>query len=83
MMIAMLSSEVVALLINGPLKKLYGSAVSVMIISCVSCLLSAVIACFVKIPPPDNSKSIKVTDKHETEGVVNKTVTESTKLLHN
>ena len=48
--IAILSSEVVALLINGPLKNWYGSGVSVMIISCASSFIGAVIACFVKVP---------------------------------
>ena len=58
--ISMLSSEVVALMINGPLKNLYGSAVSVMIISCISSFVGAVIACFVKIPPEDNKENTEV-----------------------
>ena len=73
-----LSSEVVALMINGPLKNLYGSAESVMIISCISSFIGAVIACFVKIPTEDN--------KENTEVAVDKTVaevTESTRLLIN
>ena len=79
LMMAMLSSEVVALLINGPLRNLYGSAVSVMIISCASSFIGAVIACFVRILPED-SKNTEITNGNETKDMA---VTESTKLLHN
>ena len=79
LMMAMLSSEVVGLIINGPLRNWYGSAVSVMIISCASSFIGAVIACFVRVLPED-SKSTEVTGGHDAK---DKTVTESTKLLHN
>ena len=49
LMIAILSSEVVSVLINGPLKSWYGSAESVMIFTCASSFVGAVIACFVKV----------------------------------
>ena len=78
--ISVMFSEVVALMINGPLQNLYGSAASVMIISCVSSFVGAVIACFVKVPTEDNKENTEVAvdkDKTVTE------VTESTRLLIN
>ena len=57
LMIAILASQAVVLMINGPLLNLYGGAESVMIVSCVSSFVGAVIACFVKIPP-ENNKSL-------------------------
>ena len=59
LMIAILSSQAVVLMINGPLLNLYGGAESVMIVSCVSSFVGAVIACFVKIPPEVNKSSNK------------------------
>ena len=55
-LIALLSSQVVCLLINGPLKDLFGSAVSVMIVCCASFFVGAVIACFVTIPHKENKR---------------------------
>ena len=52
--IALLSSQAVSLLINGPLKNLFGSAVSVMIVCCASFFVGAVIACFVAVPHKEN-----------------------------
>ena len=56
LIIALLSSQVVSLLINGPLKDLFGSAVSVMIVCCASFFVGAVIACFVTIPHKENKR---------------------------
>ena len=56
LMISMLSAEVVALMINGPLKNLYGSGESIMIVSCASSFVGAVIACFVRIPHKDSER---------------------------
>ena len=56
---ALLSSQVVCLLINGPLKSLFGSAVSVMIVCCGSFFIGAVIACFVTIPHEKNKRKTK------------------------
>ena len=50
LIIALLSSQAVSLLINGPLTNLYGSAESIMIVTCISFFIGAVIACFVTIP---------------------------------
>ena len=74
-MIALLCSETVSLMINGPLKTLYGNAEPVMIITCASSFVGAVIACFVTIPYNDNEKNVD-THKTITES------TESTKLLN-
>ena len=54
--ILMLSAEVVALMINGPLKNLYGSGESIMIVSCASSFVGAVIACFVRMPHKDSER---------------------------
>ena len=51
LIITLLLSQIIALLTNGPLKDLYGGAESVMIITCVSSFVGAVIACFVTVPP--------------------------------
>ena len=56
---ALLSSQVVCLLINGPLNDLFGSAVSVMIVCCGSFFIGAVIACFVTIPYKKNKRKTK------------------------
>ena len=76
--IAFLSSQAVSVIINGPLKDLYGSAESVMIVTCVSFFVGAVIACFVTIPYKKHKK------KNECSGYLAKTdqkiVTESTDL---
>jgi len=56
LIIALLLSQTVALLTNGPLKELYGGAESVMIITCASSFVGAVIACFVTVPPKQDSK---------------------------
>ena len=80
LIIFLLFSEVVALLINGPLQSLYGSAESIMILSCASSFVGAVIACFVKIPTEDTKENTEVgidDDKTVAE------VTESTRLLIN
>ena len=54
--IALLSSQAVSLLINGPLKDLFGSAVSLMIVCCASFFVGAVIACFVPVPFKKNKR---------------------------
>ena len=56
LIIALLLSQTVALLTNGPLKELYGGAESGMIITCASSFVGAVIACFVTVPPKQDSK---------------------------
>ena len=76
LIISLLFSEVVVLMINGPLKNLYGSGESIMIVSCASSFVGAVIACFIKIPTEDNKENTKK-DETVTE------VTESTRLLIN
>jgi len=48
--IACFVAQAFALLINGPLIHLYGSVVSVMILTCVTSFLGALVACFVTIP---------------------------------
>lgn len=44
-------AQVIALIINGPLRDAYGSAISVMIFTSVSTFVGAVFACFVTVPP--------------------------------
>ncbi|XP_065902178.1 membrane-associated transporter protein-like [Dysidea avara] len=53
--IACFVAQAFALLINGPLIHLYGSVVSVMIVTCVTSFLGALVACFVTIPANDES----------------------------
>ena len=80
LMISAMFAEGVTLMINGPIKELYGSATSAMIVSCASSFIGGVIACFVKVPPEeliDKSKAKSTFDKSATE------ITESTKLLIN
>ena len=76
--ISMLSGELVALLINGPLNSLYGGAETVMIISCVASFFGAVLACFVIIPK-DPEKYTEAADKDNAVAEA----TESTGLLIN
>ena len=58
--IACFVAQAFALLINGPLIHLYGSVVSVMILTCVTSFLGALVACFGAIPANDeNSQTIK------------------------
>ena len=45
------TAQVIALIVNGPLRDAYGSAVSVMIFTCASAFAGAVVAGFVTIPP--------------------------------
>ena len=53
-------AEAVSVLINGPPIHLYGSVVSVMILTCTTLFLGAFISCFVTIPANDeSSKTIK------------------------
>ena len=78
-MISMLCADVVALMINGPLKDLYGGAESVMIVTCISCFIGAVITCFVKVPSEDSKRTTEGTDKSKKVAEA----TESTKLLIN
>ena len=44
-------AQVIALIVNGPLRDAYGSAVSIMILTSVSAFLGAVVTCFVTVPP--------------------------------
>ncbi|XP_065905109.1 membrane-associated transporter protein-like [Dysidea avara] len=53
------AANVMALLINGPLSDVYGSAVSVMIFTFAVSFIGAVIACFVTIPPTSLSSKKK------------------------
>jgi len=62
--IASLASEAFSLLVNGPLIHLYGSAVSVMILTCVISFLGALVSCFLTIPANDES-STKIIDDQE------------------
>ena len=50
LIIAFFSSQVVAVLINGPMKSLIGGAESVMIITSAASFVGAIIACFVTVP---------------------------------
>ena len=77
--ICMLSGEIVALLINGPLNSLYGSAETVMIISCIASFVGAVLAYLVKIPAKEPEQNTEVADKDTTVTEA----TESTRLLIN
>ena len=61
------AGQVIALIINGPLRDAYGSAVSVMILTCASAFIGAVVACFVTIPP--TSLSSKREQKRRTQNL--------------
>ena len=63
--IALLLSQTIALLTNGPLKDLYGGAESVMIITCAPSFVGAVIACFVIIPHHAIAKKEIIKDESE------------------
>ena len=66
LIIATLLSQIISIMINGPLKDLYGGAESVMIITCVSSFVGAVIACFVTIPSEESgTKKEKLNGKEE------------------
>ena len=58
-------AQVIALIVNGPLRDAYGSAVSVMILTSVSAFLGAVVACFVTVPA--TSLGSKKKQKHKIE----------------
>jgi len=49
--VSMQIAKIVSLSVNGPLMEAYGSAVSIMIFTCVLSFVGAVVACFVTIPP--------------------------------
>ena len=53
------TAQVIALIVNGPLRDAYGSAVSVMIFTCASAFAGAVVAGFVTIPPTSLSSKRK------------------------
>ena len=53
------AANVMALLINGPLSDVYGSAVSVMIFTFGISFIGAVVACFVTVPPTSLSNKKK------------------------
>lgn len=55
-LIAVQVAKVITLTVNGPLMMAYGSAVSVMIFTCICSFLGALVACFVTVPPISNRK---------------------------
>ena len=72
MMIATDLGKILTLLLNGPLMKAYGSAVSVMIIACVCSFVGALVACFVTVP----SATAKKNKSNKTLGPVSVTKSE-------
>ena len=56
MIIASLGGQVVAVTANGPLIEAYGSTVSVMIFTCATSFVGAVVACFVTVPHESKRK---------------------------
>ena len=64
MIIALLGGQVVALIANGPLIEAYGSTVSVMIFTCATSFVGAVVACFVTVPN-ESKKKVKDVQKIE------------------
>ena len=48
--------KITSLMLNGPLMKAYGSAVSVMIFTCVCSFVGALVACFVTVPSATANK---------------------------
>ena len=51
--------KITSLMLNGPLMVAYGSAVSVMIFTCVCSFMGALVACFVTVPSVDNKEKNK------------------------
>ena len=51
--------KITSLMLNGPLMTAYGSAVSVMIFTCVCSFIGALVACFVTVPSVGNKKNNK------------------------
>ena len=64
MIIALLGGQVVTLIANGPLIEAYGSTVSVMILTCATSFVGAVVACFVTVPN-ESKKKVKDVQKIE------------------
>ncbi|XP_065901470.1 membrane-associated transporter protein-like [Dysidea avara] len=60
--IALFMGQAFALIVNGPLINLYGSAEAVMILTCVTSFLGAVSAGFVTVPS-DSSKKVQIGSK--------------------
>ncbi|XP_065901674.1 membrane-associated transporter protein-like [Dysidea avara] len=60
--IALFMGQAFALIVNGPLINLYGSAEAVMILTCVTSFLGAVTAGFVTVPS-DSSKKVQIGSK--------------------
>lgn len=52
-------SKITSLAVNGPLMMAHGSAVSVMIFTCVCSFIGAIVACFVTIPSIASKQKIK------------------------
>jgi len=50
LIIALLGGQMFTLIVNGPLITAYGSTVSVMILTCATSFIGAVVACFVTVP---------------------------------
>ena len=61
--IALFIAQAFALIVNGPLINLYGSAVAVMILTCATSFLGAVVACFVSVPSDSANKEMHVHSK--------------------
>ena len=51
--------KITSLMLNGPLMVAYGSAVSVMIFTCICSFMGALVACFVTVPSVDNKEKNK------------------------
>lgn len=62
LIIGLLGGQVFALVVNGPLIEAYGSAVSVMIVTCAASFIGAVVTCFVTVPC-ENKKKVKLIKK--------------------
>ena len=67
MIIALLGGQVFALVVNGPLIEAYGSAVSMMILTCATSFIGAVVACFVTVPKESKKKVKVLKDVQKTE----------------
>ena len=59
LIIASQLGKIASLMLNGPLMVAYGSAVSVMIFTCVCSFMGALVACFVTVPSVDNKEKNK------------------------
>jgi len=71
------AANVMALLVNGPLSDIYGSAVSVMFFTFGVSFIGAIVACFVTVPPTSLSSRKKQKQRTNTENPREDKVVES------